>query len=153
MCNWDLLEPKGASNEISQAFPQVVEDSSHVHPPLQNPPVHTLNSAPHLSSNQTTSPQNHSSHLHKLNLPTFSGNPLCWFTFWDSFEAAVHSNTDPGGVQKYTYLKAQLMEDASRAVTGFPLANSNTFETTFWATKQDNQSPHASSSGSSENRL
>ena len=97
------IEPQGASNEISQAFPQVVEDSSYVPSPLQNPPRPTLNSAPHLSSNQTTSPHNHSSRLPKLNLPTFSGNPLCWFTFWDySFEAAVHSDTNLGGVQKFT---------------------------------------------------
>lgn len=43
----------------------------------------------------------------------------------DSFEAAVHSNPNLGGTQKFTYLKAQLMEDASRAVTGFPLTNRN----------------------------
>lgn len=41
---------------------------------------------------------NHSSHLPKLNLPTFSDNPLNWSTFWDSFKAAVHSTTTLGGV-------------------------------------------------------
>ncbi|PFX23152.1 hypothetical protein AWC38_SpisGene12298 [Stylophora pistillata] len=116
------LEPQGATNEISQVFLQVIQDSSHVHPPQQNP---TSSSAPHLSNNQTTSPHNHSSRLPKLNLPTFSGNPLRWFTFWDSFEAAVHSNTSLGGVQEFTYLKDQFMGDALRAVTGFPLTNSN----------------------------
>ena len=30
--------------------------------------------------------------LPKLSLPTFSGNPLAWQTFWDSFDAAVNSN-------------------------------------------------------------
>jgi len=109
------LEPQGATNEISQVSPQVIQDSSHVQPPQQNLPVPTLNSAPH----------NNSSRLPKLNLPTFSGNPLRWFTFWDSFEAAVHSNTSLGGVQKFTYLKAQLVGDALRAVTGFPLTNNN----------------------------
>ena len=118
------LEPQGTTNEISVS-PQVIQDTSQVQPPQQNLPVPTLNSAPHLSGNQTTSPHNHSSRLPKLNLPTFSGNPLHWFTFWDSFEAAVHSNTSLGGVQKFTYLKAQLMGDALRAVTGFPLTNSN----------------------------
>ena len=68
---------------------------------------------------------NHSSSLPKLNLPTFSGNPLNWSTFWDSFEAAVHSNTTLGGVQKFSYLKAQLTGDASRAIAGFPLSNVN----------------------------
>ena len=114
------LEPQGATNEISQVSPQVIQDSSHVQPPQQNLPVPTLNSAPHNNSSH-----NHSSRLPKLNLPTFSGNPLRWFTFWDSFEAAVHSNTSLGGVQKFTYLKAQLVGDALRAVTGFPLTNNN----------------------------
>ena len=117
--------PQGVSKEISQALSQVIQYHSNIHPPEQSPPVPTLNSAPLLSSNQTTSSHNHSSRLPKLNLPTFSGNPLHWFTFWDSFEAAVHSNTSLGGVQKFTHLKAQLMGDASRAVTGFPLTNGN----------------------------
>ena len=97
------LEPQGATNEISQVSPRVIQDSSHVQPPQQNLTVPTLNSAPHNNSSH-----NHSSRLPKLNLPTFSENPLRWFTFWDSFEAAVHSNTSLGGVQKFTYLKAQL---------------------------------------------
>ena len=65
------------------------------------------------------------SRLPKLNLPTFSGNPLNWSTSRDSFEAAVHSNTKLGGAQKFSYLKAQLAGDASRAIAGFPLYNIN----------------------------
>ena len=114
------LEPQGATNEISQVSPQVIQDSSHVQPPQKNLPVPTLNSAPHNNNSH-----DHSSRLPKLNLSTFSGNPLRWFRFWDSFEAAVHSNTSLGGVQKFTYLKAQLVGDALRAVTGFPLPNNN----------------------------
>jgi hypothetical protein len=71
------------------------------------------------------SPLNQNSRLPKLNLPTFSGNPLQWFTFWDSFEAAVHSNSTLGDVQKFSYLKAQLVGDASRAIARFPLTNHN----------------------------
>jgi len=33
------------------------------------------------------------SRLPKLDLPRFSGEPLEWQTFWDSFQAAVHSNS------------------------------------------------------------
>ena len=61
----------------------------------------------------------------KLNLPTFTGNPLREFTFWDSFQAAVHSNTTLGDIQKFSYLKAQLTGDAARAISGFPLTNDN----------------------------
>ena len=100
------LEPQGATDEILQVSPQVIQDSSNVQPPQQNLPVPTLNSAPHNNSSH-----NHSSRLPKLNLPTFSGNLLRWFTFWDSLEAAVHSNTSLGGVQKFTYLKVWFLYD------------------------------------------
>ena len=65
------------------------------------------------------------SRLPKLSLLTFSGNPLDCQSFWDSFEAAVHSNSSFNGIQRFNYLKAQLQEDAQQAITGFPLANSN----------------------------
>jgi hypothetical protein len=65
------------------------------------------------------------SRLPKLNLPTFSGNPLTWNTFWDSFNVAVNSNPNLEGVQKCNYLQAQLSGDAARAIAGFPLTNNN----------------------------
>ena len=65
------------------------------------------------------------SRLPKLVLPTFSGESLQWQTFWDSFEAAVHSNPHLTGVQKFNYLRAQLHRDAAQAISGFPLTDSN----------------------------
>lgn len=65
------------------------------------------------------------SRLPKLSLPTFSGNPLMWQTFWDSFEAAVHLNPNLTGVEKFNYLRAQLEGEAARTVGGFPLTNAN----------------------------
>ena len=65
------------------------------------------------------------SRLPKLNLPSFAGDPLTWQGFWDSFEAAVNSNTALDGVQKFNYLKAQLHGDASRAIAGLPLTSAN----------------------------
>ena len=61
--------------------------------------------------------------LPKLNLPTFSGNPLDWQTFWDCYEASVHNNTTLNGAQKFSYLKAQVTGDAARVIAGFPLTN------------------------------
>ena len=46
-----------------------------------------------------------------------------WQSFWDSFSAAVHTN--PKGVQKLYYLRAQLKGDATRVVAGFPLTDVN----------------------------
>jgi len=39
--------------------------------------------------------------LPKLTLPSFSGNPLEFQIFWDSFEAAVHNNVGLTGAQKF----------------------------------------------------
>ena len=38
-------------------------------------------------------------HLPKLSIPIFTGDPLDWQPFWDSFEAAIHSNTQLNGAQ------------------------------------------------------
>ena len=48
------------------------------------------------------------SRLPKLSLPKFSRDPIKWQSFWDSFEAAVHTNTNLTGVEKLNYLRAQL---------------------------------------------
>ena len=48
-----------------------------------------------------------------------------WQTFWDSFSAAVHTNPNLTGVQKFNYLRAQLKGDAIRVVAGFPLTDVN----------------------------
>ena len=63
--------------------------------------------------------------LPKLSLPTFSGELLAWQTFWDSFYVAIHTNPNLGGIQKFSYLKAQLVGDATRTISGLPLTDTN----------------------------
>ena len=65
------------------------------------------------------------SRLPKLLLPTFSGEPLEWFTFWDSFNLAVNSNHSLGNIEKFNYLKCQLKGEAEKAISGFPLTSEN----------------------------
>ena len=65
------------------------------------------------------------SRLPKLDLPRYSGDPLGWQTFWDSFKAAVHSNSNLTGVEKFNYLRAQLDGEASRTVNGLTLTDAN----------------------------
>ena len=72
-----------------------------------------------------TTQREHVSRLPKLHLPTFSGNPLNWQSFWDSFNAAVHSNPVSDDVQKFNYLRTQLLDKASHAISGFTLNNAN----------------------------
>ena len=48
-------------------------------------------------------------------------------TFWDSFDAAINQNTALSGVQKFSYLRAQLQGDAARTIAGLPLTEANYF--------------------------
>ena len=76
-------------------------------------------------SRDTTTRPAPASRLPKLDLPRYSGNPLEWQTFWDSFKAAVHSNSNLTGVEKLNYLHAQLDGEASRTLSGFTLTDAN----------------------------
>ena len=46
-----------------------------------------------------------------------------WQPFWDSFKAAVDTNRSLTGVQKLSYLRAQLQGEACDVIAGFPLIN------------------------------
>ena len=63
--------------------------------------------------------------LPKLSLPKFSGEPLEWQTFWDSFDASVDSNASLSGVQKFQYLRAQLTGPAAHCVAGLTATNAH----------------------------
>ena len=85
---------------------------------------------PPTDSTATAPPQNpvsgyNVSRLPKLNIPMFTGDPLMWQPFWDSFDAAINSNPVLSNVQKLNYLRAQLQGDAARVISGFPLTNNN----------------------------
>ena len=78
---------------------------------------------------RTTSPpvpvHEHFIWLPKLDLSHLSGNPLHWQLFWDCFAAAVDNNPSLTGVQKLSYLHAQLNGDAACVIPGFQLTNDN----------------------------
>ena len=65
-----------------------------------------------LTSSQSQSEANPypqtSSRLPKLTLPIYTGDPLSWQTFWDSFSAVVDTSPTLGAIQKFSYLRAQL---------------------------------------------
>ena len=63
--------------------------------------------------------------LRKLTIPTFSGDSLQFQTFWDSFEAAIHNNKGLTGIQKFHYLRAQLLGDAAHVIDNLPLTDKN----------------------------
>jgi len=55
--------------------------------------------------------------LPRFNIPMFSGDILSWEPFWDSYDAAVHSNTTLSDVQKLTYLRSQLQGSAAQVIS------------------------------------
>ena len=134
--------PSNAQNIIAHSPPAIGDTSTETSIPTSSETVQQVNHSPLNTQTQvnpstipivsTTSSQvvtpafaNHVSRLPKLQLPTFSGNPLEWLTFWDSFDVAVNSNPNLEGIQKFNYLRAQLTGDAARVIAGFPLSNTN----------------------------
>ena len=61
----------------------------------------------------------------KLHLQKFSGCPSKFRTFWDSFHAAVDSNTDINDVEKTNYLKGLLDGPTDATIAGFVLSSAN----------------------------
>ena len=47
--------------------------------------------------------------------------PLEWLSFWDSFDVAVNKRPGLSDIEKFNYLRAQLMGEAQQAIAGIPL--------------------------------
>ena len=71
-------------------------------------------------SNSATKPR-----LPKITLPRFNGEVTKWNTFWDSFNSAIHTNTDIANIDKFNYLKSLIEGPAARAIQGLTLTNDN----------------------------
>ena len=63
--------------------------------------------------------------LPKLHLQKFSGCPSEFWTVWDSFHAAVDSNTDINDVEKMNYLRGLLDGPAAAIIAGLALSSAN----------------------------
>ena len=55
----------------------------------------------------------------------FSGDPLEWETFNDTFETAIEHNRNLTKIEKFTCLRGYLEGTALQAIDGFPLTNDN----------------------------
>ena len=63
--------------------------------------------------------------LPKLSLPTFSGDPVAWTTFSESFSSAIHQNADLSDIEKFQYLQSLLQKSAADTIRGLPLTGVN----------------------------
>ena len=61
--------------------------------------------------------------LPPLRLPFFSGCPLEWPHFWDTFKSSVHARPDISGAQKFTYLVGQLKDEPLKLLDGFTMTD------------------------------
>ncbi|VDI58759.1 Hypothetical predicted protein [Mytilus galloprovincialis] len=59
------------------------------------------------------------------NLVSYNGDKLKWTEFWDSFEAAVHTNQSLTKIEKLNYLKSKLFGTANSAISGLTLSHEN----------------------------
>ena len=67
----------------------------------------------------------HRAKLPKLTLQHFYGDPTKWYSFWELYEATVHSNEELSDVEKFTYLRAALEKSALEAIAGLALTGEN----------------------------
>ena len=63
--------------------------------------------------------------LPKLSIKKFSGDPIQWQQFYDTFDAVVNKNESISKVEKFTYLKGYLSGDAEKCLEGLQLTDEN----------------------------
>lgn len=154
----EILEAEGIQDELADKitlvkhFPEqrsrvssCVHTTEFVSTPSVSEASHGSLSAPAATLIPPTTRREPVSRLPKLNLPIFSGDPLTWQSFCDSFDATVHNNPMLDGVQKFNYLRAQLQGDAARVIAGLPLTTANYNNAMTLPTDRfgHNQRPHA----------
>ena len=62
--------------------------------------------------------------LPKLELSKFDGNILKWQEFWDMYEATINLNPALQPVDKFNYLKVQLLGEAKEVISGLEITSS-----------------------------
>jgi len=91
--------------------------------------IQTLNEKVKTNGSGKTTPTTSKYETHvklpRLNFPKFDGNILKWQEFWDSFTAGIHENESLKPIDKFNYLKAQLVGEARDALSGLELTNAN----------------------------
>ena len=66
--------------------------------------------------------------LPKLSIKKFGGDLTKWTTFWDAFDAAIHSNPLLTNIERFNYLNNLLESTAADAVAGLSLTDANYIE-------------------------
>ena len=96
-------------------------------PPVTEPPVGPADPATEEAHDLTTEAraQGAKVKLPKITLPRFNGDPVRWMSFWDSYQSAVHLNSELTDVDKFNYLRSLLDHPAYDAIAGLTLSAAN----------------------------
>ena len=81
-----------------------------------------------VSNGNSTSTTKNKVKLPKLFIKTFSERPTEWTSFWQSFNSAIHSNTDLNDIDKFNYLHMYLEQSAADTMSGLKLNSANYHE-------------------------
>ena len=63
--------------------------------------------------------------LPRLTLLTFKGDVTRWTSFWDSYNSAIHSNSQLTTIDKFNYLHSLVEGSAARSIKGLTLTEAN----------------------------
>lgn len=113
-----------------------------IDPPLEEPPTPTITDAgdtpPTDTVDVTTAAVDSTSStestvivptprvkLPKLSLRKFNGDVTKWASFWDSFDSAIHSNSNLSSIDKFNYLNSLLESIAAESIAGLNLTAKN----------------------------
>ena len=77
--------------------------TSHDLPRRDSPTLHPL-SGPDTSAAGGGAVGSGKVKLPKISLPRFDGDPVKWTSFWDSYQSAIHLNSELYQVDKFNYL-------------------------------------------------
>ena len=129
----DLTDEGNLADEIEQAdefkegiYAAMVKIDGHVTAPA----TCTSELAPSIVDvpHSPAAPRGSRVKLPKLTLRPFNGDVTTWTTFWDSYESAIHNNTDLSDIDKFNYLKSLLERAAYDAISGLTLTSANYHE-------------------------
>ena len=89
------------------------------------PPPSPTPTGPEPTAAAPTSTHSQKMRLPKFTIKPFSGKLTAWTPFWDSFNSAIHSNSDLSKVDKFNYLRSMVSSSALEAISGLTLTGDN----------------------------
>ena len=127
----DLTEEDQLVTEIEQA--DIFKEEIYTAITKIDKLVGLISSSPHTSSHvrapsdvpPPTRDSTHHAKLPKLTLKSFNGDITTWISFWDSYNSAIHQNTELADIDKFNYLKSLLEKSAADAIAGLALTTAN----------------------------